>query len=481
MRLRELLEAVEVLETKGPADVEIRGVACDSRRVVPGGLFVAVPGFRRDGVEFAAEAVARGAAAVAAETLLDLGPDVAAVRVKDARRAAAAFANAFYGDLSRRMAMVGITGTNGKTTTAYMTRAVLRAAGRRPGLVSTVAYEAEGFSVPAARTTPEAPELHELFHRMKESGCDSVVMEVSSHALVLQRVHGIAFDTCVFTNLTQDHLDFHGDMEAYFEAKACLFLDGEPPRRSAINLDDPRGARLFERLPAERRISFGFAPEADVRAADVETGLDGTRFRLSSPWGGGEVRLRLPGRFNVYNALAALAVGGGMGIELPVMLRALEAMPPVPGRLEPVGNRRKTVFVDYAHTDDALRNVLSTLREMCPGKLVVVFGCGGNRDRGKRLLMGRVADELADFSLLTSDNPRNEDPEKIVREIAAGFSSPDRYEIRLDRREAIAAGLDRIGRRDILLVAGKGHETYQEIGGTVIPFDDREIVKELLS
>ncbi|RKX44393.1 MAG: UDP-N-acetylmuramoyl-L-alanyl-D-glutamate--2,6-diaminopimelate ligase [Verrucomicrobia bacterium] len=482
MKLETLLQSIEALEVKGSGDVEIEGIAYDSRRVVPGGLFVAVRGHKADGAQYITEALSNGAVAVVSENDLDLGAGVAHVRVPCARRALAEISNVYYGDLSRQMKIIGVTGTNGKTTTAYMIRDVLHAGGFLSGLLGTVAYEIGDHVLPAARTTPEAPELHSLLHKMKEMGCDSAVMEVSSHAIALQRTQGIDFNIGVFTNLTQDHLDYHKDMDTYYAVKARLFHSLEKGRSAVINLDDPWGRGLV----AEGRIvadvvTYGLDERAMVRAVDAKVDANGTCFRVSSPWGEARICLNLLGRFNISNALAALAVGGLCGIRLDRMVMALENIQAIPGRLELVPNRRhKKVFVDYAHTDDALRNVLGTLREICKGKLIVVFGCGGNRDRGKRKLMGQAAAALADFSIITSDNPRTEDPGAIVADIMEGFSGQDQFEVILDRRDAIEAGIQKTGRKDILLVAGKGHETYQEFKETIVPFDDREMVREIL-
>lgn len=484
MRLDRLAESVEVLGITGPDDVEIAGIAHDSRQVQPGWLFVAVPGHATDGAEFIADALSNGAVAVVSESQVEIGTSATHIQVPQARRALAELANAFHGDLSQSMKVVGITGTNGKTTTAYMIRDLLRDGGFLPGLLGTVAYEIGAQSIPAARTTPEATEIHAMFHKMKDAGCDSAVMEVSSHAIALQRVHGIDYAIRVFTNLTQDHLDYHQDMETYFDVKSELFRAGrkEDGHSAVINIDDPWGRKLAADHRVETHVvTYGFDEQAMVRATNAKVDARGTRFRASTPWGRVKIHLQLLGRFNIHNALAALTAGGLAGIPLKTMALSLANMQRVPGRLEPVANRkRRKVFVDYAHTDDALRNVLETLREICKGRLVVVFGCGGDRDRGKRSLMGRVAAELADFSIITSDNPRTENPGAIVADIMEGFAGQETFDVVLDRREAIEAGIRSMGRRDILLVAGKGHETYQEAMGTIVPFDDRETVREIL-
>ena len=485
MKLKKILKAVTSIDVVGKTKkVEIEGLAYDSRQVKKGWMFVAVPGHQVDGTGFIAEALSRGAVAVVSESQMDLGKGVVHVQVPYARRALAEIANAYYGDLSNGMNVVGITGTNGKTTTGFMVRDILRDGGFLPGLLGTVAYEIGERSIPASRTTPEAPDIHSMFQQMKEAGCDSAVMEVSSHAIALERVHGINFKASVFTNLTQDHLDFHKDMDTYFNVKAKLFesLQKEHGRSAVINIDDPWGRKLAgERKIEADVVTYGFNELAAVCASGAKLDASGTRFDVATPWGETHVKLQLLGRFNIHNALAAIAVGGLSGIDLQLMAKSLGNIPAIPGRLEAVPNRKgKRVFVDYAHTDDALKNVLATLREICPGKLVVVFGCGGNRDVGKRQKMGQVAAGLADHSIVTSDNPRNEEPGAIVADILKGFESQDRFEVVLDRREAIEKGVRLVGRKDILLVAGKGHETYQEIQGTVIPFDDRETVKEFV-
>ncbi len=315
---------------------------------------------------------------------------------------------------------------------------------------------------------------------MKTAGCDSAVMEVSSHALSLQRVCGIDFAIAVFTNLTQDHLDYYPDMAAYFAAKARLFKTLEPGRPAVVNCDDPWGRTLAADLPADV-ITYGFDERAMVRATEVTLDANGTRFQLTSPWGESHICLKLLGRFNISNALAALAVGGLCGIDLHRMAASIGNIQSIPGRLEFIPNRKnRKVFVDYAHTDDALRNVLTTLREICTGRLFVVFGCGGDRDTGKRKLMGRVAAELAEYSIITADNPRSEEPGAIALDILDGFTDKKQVEVILDRREAIRVGIRRMGRRDILVVAGKGHETSQEYKGTIVPFDDCETVREIL-
>jgi UDP-N-acetylmuramoyl-L-alanyl-D-glutamate--2,6-diaminopimelate ligase len=485
MILEQLVERVQTEGVHGSVKVEVKGLAYDSRQVQEGYLFVAVVGHQLDGMEFITDAVSRGACVVVSESALQLGARITHVQVKNARRALAELAAAFYGNLSHELDVIGVTGTNGKTTTTYMIRDLLRRAGRQPGLVGTVAYEIGGRSIPASRTTPESLELNDLFRQMSDAACDSAVMEVSSHAIALERVHGIDFKVAVFTNLTQDHLDFHGTMERYFEVKSRL-LEGvraELGRAVVVNADDEWGARWLKSGAARAEvITYGFDPEAMVCASRAKVDRRGTRFRVSTPWGRAKVRLKLLGRFNIHNALAALATGGALGLDLKRMVAALAEIEAIPGRLELIHNRKmRRIFVDYAHTDDALKNVLETLREICGrNRLILVFGCGGNRDRGKRVLMGRVAAALADYSVVTSDNPRKEDPKVIAKEILEGFEDRSKVEVMLDRQKAIERGIQLAGYKHILLIAGKGHETYQEVQGAVIPFDDREVVREIL-
>ena len=480
MKLKELLNGIETADITGDTSCEITGIVYDSRRAEPGALFVALHGEKADGAAYIEDAIQRGAAAVVSQTPCASGGSFPCVQVADARLALAKLARSFYGHPASRLCTVGITGTNGKTTVSFMLREIFKAAGRRPGLLGTVRYEIGDRVIPASRTTPESADLQAMFSQMERVGCDSAVMEVSSHALAQHRVEGILFDAAVFTNLTQDHLDYHGTLEEYFNVKARLF--NQVSRFAVINGDDPWGKRLLaERKFLTGLISYGFEDGTAVRGLNPVTDTKGSRMRVQSRWGDVDITLQIIGRFNLYNALAAFATAAALGIPVEIIVKALAEMQCVPGRLEAVTNTKgKRVFVDYAHTDDALRNVLETLREITLGRLVVVFGCGGNRDKGKRPLMGKVAARLADFSIITNDNPRNEIPEKIAADIAAGFDSERKYEIVLDRKAAIARGLELIGRKDVLLVAGKGHEAYQEFNGTIFPFDDREAVREAL-
>ncbi len=481
MRLESITKLITPIMVRGPLTFDIEGIAYDSRQVKKNYLFVALRGQHADGARYVDDALRRGAVAVVSEH--DQWPrrDIAHLHVADARLALAEIACAFYDRPSDRIELVGITGTNGKTTTSFMCREILRAAGRNPGLIGTVRYELGERIIPAHRTTPEAPDIQFMLDNMVRSGCRSAVLEVSSHALDQKRVYGTDFDVGVFTNLTRDHLDYHETMPRYFAAKTQLFRSlGQLNKRAhaVVNIDDPWGLQLATTSGLRAALlTYGTHPAADFRAEEIELAGEGTRFLLRAPWGAEEVELPLLGRYNVSNALAAIATGHALGVERRFLVSALAGLSPVPGRLERVPNAHGILaFVDYAHTDDALTNVLTTLREVARRRLLVVFGCGGDRDRSKRPLMGAAAASLADHVIVTSDNPRSEDPAAIVAEVMGGVGAAGHVESVVDREQAIAraAALARPG--DILLVAGKGHETYQEIGKTVVPFDDREVL-----
>jgi len=481
MRLSQILAELDHIEVRGTADPEICGLAYDSREVSAGDLYFAVVGEKHDGREFIAEAVGRGAAAVVSEGIFETGDAaVPAVLVKRTRKALGQVAAGFYGHPSREMAVVGITGTNGKTTSAWILHHLMKDNLHRVGLLGTVLYDDGVETSPAGRTTPESSDVHAMLRRMRDNGCGGVVMEVSSHALVQDRIEALEFDAGVFTNLTRDHLDYHRSMEDYYRAKSLLpkhllHQGGGKKPVMLVNGDDIHGQRMVMdfsgRLPT---VSYGFGSRCDLRAMGVQTGFRGTTFKLLV--GGREILVTFPliGRFNVYNALVALGVARVLGFNLRQCVRALGSCPQVPGRLESaVDNRPYRVFVDYAHTPDALENVLSTLRGLDPARIITVFGCGGDRDRSKRPMMGRIAARWSDVCIVTSDNPRSEDPVAILREIAAGISGRH-YKLVEDRREAIALALQSAGERDIVLIAGKGHEDYQEIHGERFPFSDSE-------
>jgi UDP-N-acetylmuramoyl-L-alanyl-D-glutamate--2,6-diaminopimelate ligase len=483
MELRELLAGADVIEIRGDAAVDVTNLAYDSRAAGPGTLFFAYPGATVDGHLYAAAAVDAGAVAVACERELDLPPFVVQALVADGRAAMAHAAVRFYDDPTAEVRVVGITGTNGKTTTAFLVRHILERTGVSTGLLGTVKRVVGGADEEVQRTTPEAIDLQRTFRRMADAGDRACAMEVSSHALSLNRVDGVRFAVGAFTNLTQDHLDFHADMEDYFLAKRRLFEGGRAERLVA-NLDDPYGDKLAAEFDAITFSASG-AERADLRAADLAFDGAGSRFRLVTADGELEAALPLPGRFNVENALCAVACALALGIGVGDAVAALADADRVPGRFEPVDEGQPfAVLVDYAHTPDSLENVLVSARQITPPdrRLVCVFGCGGDRDREKRPLMGAIADRLADVAIVTSDNPRSEDPEAIIDEIREGMGDGGaRIEIEPDRRAAIALALAVSERGDTVVVAGKGHEQGQEFErGRKIPFDDRDVVREEL-
>jgi UDP-N-acetylmuramoyl-L-alanyl-D-glutamate--2,6-diaminopimelate ligase len=459
-------------------------VEYDSRRVHAGDVFVAVRGLKADGHEHVAAAEARGAVAAVVERP-QAGVALPQVVVPSTRRALARLACEEAGHPSRELLVAGVTGTNGKTTTTYLLRAVLARRGERVGLVGTTGYEFGAETSAAPHTTPEAPELQRLFRGWRDAGATAVVMEVSSHALALDRTYGTAFDTGVFTNLTQDHLDFHGTLEAYREAKARLFSadgrgDASKAFVAAINISDPAGAWIRERTDAPV-LSFGRDATAEVWAEDVQLGPAGTRLRIRQMHESLPVSLRLRGGFNVLNALAAYAGARAVGVAPDAIAAGLESVARVPGRLDPVEcGQPFQVFVDYAHTPDALERALTAVRGFEPRRLHCLFGCGGDRDRGKRPLMGAVAARLADQVILTSDNPRSERPEAILAEIEAGARGGAPVRTIVDRREAIRSAVGACDDGDALLIAGKGHEAYQIIGEETLPFDDHTVAAEAL-
>jgi UDP-N-acetylmuramoyl-L-alanyl-D-glutamate--2,6-diaminopimelate ligase len=467
-------------------DAPVSAITYDSRRVVAGSVFVALRGLKADGAAFASQAAARGAALVIAETPRPPEHTTPWLVVSDARLALAVLADAFYGHPSRRLQVVGVTGTNGKTTTSYLLASILDAAGLKAGLLGTVSYRLGVEEREASRTTPEAPDVQLLLAEMIRQGCKSAVMEVSSHALALKRVDGMRFAAAVFTNLTRDHLDFHEDMESYFQAKRRLFEMLPATAPGIVNLDDPRGASLVDVV--ERPVTFAISRSADVTAGPLQFTLSGLSFAIRTPVGAVSVQSKLVGRPNVSNILAAAATAVALDVPLEAIAAGVSALPGVPGRFEVVSSPddEVTVVVDYAHTDDALRNLLETARPLAPKRLITIFGCGGDRDRTKRPLMGMVAARLSDVVVITSDNPRSEEPSRIIDEIKRGIPaggqggrSQDVQAI-VDRREAIERAIELAESGDLVLIAGKGHEKYQQIGDRVLPFDDAQIARTAL-
>jgi UDP-N-acetylmuramoyl-L-alanyl-D-glutamate--2,6-diaminopimelate ligase len=466
----------------------ISAIAYDSRRVVPGAVFVAIKGVRADGGDYAEQSARRGAVAIVSESARPDSITIPWLIVRDARLALALLADRFFGHPSRRMPVIGVTGTNGKTTTSYLLASILDAAGLRAGMLGTVAYRIAGEDREASRTTPEAPDVQQLLSEMLAQGCRSAVMEVSSHALSLKRVDGMRFAAGVFSNLTRDHLDFHEDMEAYFAAKRRLFemLPADAP--GVINMDDPRGSALVE--ICGRPVTYAINAPADVTASAIAMTLSELRFAVKTPKGPLRITSKLVGRPNVYNILAATATAISLDVPIDAIESGVAGLSGVPGRFEVVSGSGDdiTIVVDYAHTDDALRNLLETARPLSARRLITVFGCGGDRDRSKRPLMGMVAARLSDIVVITSDNPRSEDPARIIEEITRGIAAGSQASLRapsvesvVDRAAAIERAVTIAAAGDVVLIAGKGHERYQQIGDRVLPFDDGEVARAALS
>jgi UDP-N-acetylmuramoyl-L-alanyl-D-glutamate--2,6-diaminopimelate ligase len=502
VRLAELLRAVpehdaavaSALDNRSAA-ASVTAVTYDSRKVTGGAIFVALRGLQNDGTAFAQEAIARGAVAVVSEAAAPSGVPVPWIHVSDARNALAALAAEFWGHPSEALTLVGITGTNGKTTTSYVLASIFEAAGVRCGRIGTVGYRIGDREIEAARTTPEAPELQHMLRDMVTQGCGACVMEVSSHALALRRADHLRFSAAIFTNLTRDHLDFHQDMEAYFQAKLRLFelLPGDG--FGVTNSDDRRGAAFAAK--ARRPVTYAIDGAADVTPIDLSLSLDGLEFQARTPRGLVHVRSRLVGRPNAYNILAALSTAMALDVPFGAIEEGIWNLVNVPGRFQVVSSPTDDVrvVVDYAHTDDALKNLLETGRPLTSGRLITVFGCGGDRDRTKRPLMGAVAARLSDLVVITSDNPRSENPAAIIEDVKRGIvPAADRkppnggagpkttpYLVVADRREAIERAIAAAQRGDLVLIAGKGHEKYQVIGDRVLPFDDVDVARAALA
>ncbi len=486
MKLSQIIAAVQPRKVWGDLDGEISGIAYDSRRVKPGYLFVCVPGLVTDGHKFLPQAIQQGAKAViiseAEYKPVDFSGTV--VLVEDSRRVLSQVACEYYGNPSNKLKVIGVTGTNGKTSTAFLTASILRAAGKKVGLLTTIEYQVGKKVLSPSHTTPESLDLHELLSQMAAEGCDYAVMEVSSHSLSLGRVEDCHFAVAVFTNLTPEHLDFHHDMEAYFKAKQKLFLRLGARGMAITNYDSLWGKRIVSVCKAQIW-GYSRSQEADVRLRDYEATSSGLHAEIKV---GGEVKeMRSPllGEYNLENLMAACAVALSQGIEWPVIAQGIGSLAGVPGRFEPINcGQDFTVVVDYAHTEDALLNLLKGARPLVEGRLITVFGCGGQRDRRKRPRMGAVAHELSDYVIITSDNPRGEDPDQIIKEVEAGLltagATKDSYEVHPERRQAIEEAIKLAGPRDMVVIAGKGHEDYQVIGNQRLHFDDREVAREAI-
>jgi UDP-N-acetylmuramoyl-L-alanyl-D-glutamate--2,6-diaminopimelate ligase len=484
---------VPVPPLEAAADTQVSSIAYDSRKVRAGSVFVALRGLHADGTAFARDAIRRGAIAALSESAAPTDVRVVWVQVPDARMALAALAAIFHGDPSERLVLVGITGTNGKTTTSYLLASVFEAAGITCGRIGTVGHRIGRKEIEAERTTPEAPELQSMLRDMVAQGCGACVMEVSSHALALKRADYLRFAAGIFTNLTRDHLDFHRNMDDYFAAKRRLFELLPEGAVAVVNLDDRRGAELNRTV--KRSMTYAIDAAADIRPATLKSTLDGLELEVATPRGALHIQSRLAGRANAYNVLATVAAGIALELPLKAIERGIAGLAAVPGRFQMVSDARDDVrvVVDYAHTDDALKNLLETARPLATGQIITVFGCGGDRDRSKRPLMGAVAARLSDLVVVTSDNPRSEDPAEIIDQIKRGIVSPEnrggrgparpgdtRYVAIVDRKDAIERAVRDARAGDLILIAGKGHEKYQVIGDRVLPFDDVEVARTAL-
>lgn len=492
---KKLTELISILPQAeiigGNPEIEITGITHSSTTVELGFLFICIDGYKVDGHRFAPQAVNKGAKAlVVSKQIEGLPVDVVQIKVPDTRIAEAYLAAKFYDYPSRKMPVIGITGTNGKTTTTYLLESILNNAGYFPGIIGTISYRYAGKFIPAKNTTPSALELNQMMAQMLDAGCNYLVMEVSSHSLAQGRVEGIDFDIGVFTNLTRDHLDFHNTLEEYLKAKCLLFVklgegyNKKNPKFAVVNIDDQYATQVIaaSTVPV---VKYGIASDANIRAANIIQTNRGLSFDLVTPKGKTEIQLQLPGLFNVYNALAAAAALSRTDIGLKQIKQGLESVTVVPGRFQSIDcGQDFMVIVDYAHTDDALFNLLRSARQLTSRKLIVVFGCGGDRDRGKRPKMGEIAAKLADIVIITSDNPRSEDPARIALDIEIGIkrvtNGSEKYQVVLDRKSAIETALNLAKKGDTVVIAGKGHENYQVFADRTIHFDDGEVVTEIL-
>lgn len=487
MLLEALVEGLEEKRITGDRNVDVANLAYDSRKVSGGTAFFCIRGLVHDGHDFAKNAVAAGASAlfIEREPEVDLPDDVTIIKVPSTRAALALCASRFFDDPSGKVTLVGVTGTNGKTTTTYLVERICRLAGHKTGLIGTIENRIGDTVEPVLHTTPESLDLQRLLSRMVEQGVGTVVMEVSSHALDLHRVTGCSFDVVVFTNLTQDHLDYHLSIEAYFSAKQRLFSQGElgEERIAVINMDDPYGVRLDAETTVET-ITCSIGGKTDISASNLDISASGNRFLLGIRGESMELTTRLQGRFNVYNSMSAAGVGLALGIGRDRIKDGIQSLPGVPGRFESINSGQGfTVIVDYAHTPDGIRNLLEACREVTDGRVIIVVGCGGDRDKGKRPLMAQVAVTLSELAVFTSDNPRTEDPARILEMMVEGVADAgphERYLVEPDRRAAIRLALETAEPGDLVVVAGKGHESGQILSGEIVPFDDREVVREIL-
>lgn len=477
MKLKKIMENIKFDVIQGNIDIEIVEIQYDSRKVKAGDVFFCIEGYNVDGHKYVQNAINNGAVAIVCEKSIDEYKNCTVIKTEDSRRALAISAANFYDNPSRKMKMIGVTGTNGKTTSAFMIKGILEQGGYKVGLIGTIANYIEQKKIHTERTTPESLELHELFNQMVDSKVDYCVMEVSSHSLSLDRVYGIEFCDSIFTNLTQDHLDFHKTFDNYFSAKLKLFHSS---KNSIINIDDSYGEKAYN-LISGNKLTYGLNHSADIKASDIKMNSRGSKFTLEHKDNSIEIELKIPGNYNVYNALGSIAVCLSQGIELPVIKLGLQNVQ-VPGRCELVGgnyNLGFEIILDYAHSPDGLENILKTARGFTKNKLISVFGCGGDRDKTKRPIMGKIGTDLSDYSVITSDNPRNEEPLEIINDVV-GEIQKHNFEIIENRREAIKRAIEIARQGDVIVIAGKGHEDYQVLKGKTIHFDEREVVSEII-
>ncbi|MCM0650416.1 UDP-N-acetylmuramoyl-L-alanyl-D-glutamate--2,6-diaminopimelate ligase [Clostridium swellfunianum] len=477
MKLKELLKGLNYCILSGSDDININKIEYDSRKIEKGDVFFCIEGLKMDGHDYAAKALEKGAAAVICQKEISLEGSASVLKIEDTRKGLASAASIFNGEPWRKLKMIGITGTNGKTTSTYMIKSILEEAGNKVGLIGTIANYIGDEKIPSHRTTPESLELHELLKKMVDSGVTYCVMEVSSHSLALDRVYGIEFSEAIFSNLTQDHLDFHITFENYYDAKLMLFKNS---RNSIINMDDEYGRRVYDDVVANK-VTYGINRTTDIKAENIVMHSRGIEFDLINGGQYEHINLNIPGRYNIYNALGSAGACLNEGISLEIVKKGLEKVF-VPGRCEIVTKKYNLdyeVIVDYAHTPDGLENILSTAREFTKGRLISVFGCGGDRDKTKRPIMGEIASRLSDITVITSDNPRSEEPIAIINDILNGVPN-DNYITIENRRDAIKKAMSIAEKGDIIVVAGKGHEDYQELKDKVIHFDEREVIADII-
>ncbi|MDF2546897.1 MAG: UDP-N-acetylmuramoyl-L-alanyl-D-glutamate--2,6-diaminopimelate ligase [Anaerosolibacter sp.] len=482
MKLIDVIKDLDIIHFIGDKTKEIHGIAYDSRKVDQDYIFVCIEGLKTDGHQYIPQAIEKGAAVIVVEKDVEVGPETIVIKVESGRKALSKLGANFYGNPSNDMRIIGVTGTNGKTTTTHLIKDILEKNHVNSGLIGTLSYKILDKEYTASNTTPESLELHRLFHEMKMNAVDTCTMEVSSHSLELGRVADVAFQIGVFTNLTPDHMDFHGNTESYKRAKTKLFY--QTTMANIINVDDTYGKEIAEEIKGLKTqlLTYGVNEQADIYAKNIQTSPKGTEFTLVTPLFSGDVKIKTPGMFSVYNALAAIGVCYVLNFSFDQIKDGLESFYGVSGRFELVPDiGDHTIVVDYAHTPDALENVLRTIKGFATGRIITVFGCGGDRDKTKRPMMGEIAGNLSDYCVITSDNPRTEEPQSILNDIEIGIKRTNcKYKMILDRKEAIREAIRKSEKSDIVLIAGKGHETYQIIGNRTIDFDDKKIAQEIL-